>query len=76
MRKNEIKKKQKTREEEINKVLLEIENDLTNVKFSIDKKDKTIKEFFRLLELAKREYQKVHQENRHLKQQLLIAKRR
>ena len=75
MKKKHKQKKQRTKEEETNKVLLEIENDLTNLKLSIDKKDKTIKEYIRLLELAKREYQKVNLENQHLRHQLLIAKK-
>ena len=45
------------------------------MKLSIDKKDTAIKEYIRLLELAKREYQKVTQENKHLRHQLLIAKK-
>ena len=56
---NKTKKKQKTKEEEINEVLLELENDLNNFKLNTDKKDKTIKEYSRLLALAKKEYQTV-----------------
>ena len=54
---NRNKKKQKTKEEEINEVLVELENYLNNFKLSIDKKDKT-KEYIRLLELAKKRISK------------------
>ena len=37
------KKIQKTREEEITEVLIDLEKDLSHFKLSIDKKDKTIK---------------------------------
>ena len=72
---NHNQKKQKTKEEEINDILLEIEKDLTNFKLSIDKKDKTIKEYICLLKIAKKEYQKLYQKNRHLKQRLLQARK-
>ena len=51
-------------------MLIELENDLNNFKLSIDQKDKK-KEYIRLLELAKKEYQKVTHENIQLKQQIL-----
>ena len=62
------KKKQKIKEEEINEVLIELEKDLNNFKLNIDQKDKKIKEYIRLLELAEKEYQKVIHENNQLKQ--------
>ena len=37
------KKKQKSREEEITEVLIDLEKDLSNFKLNTDKKDKTIK---------------------------------
>ena len=69
------KNKRKIKEEEINKVLIELENDLSNFKLNIDQKDKKIKEYIRLLELAKKEYQKVTHENNQLKQQILVLRK-
>ena len=69
------KNKRKRKEEEINKVLIELENDLSNFKLNIDQKDKKIKEYIRLLELAKKEYQKVTHENNQLKQQILVLRK-
>ena len=65
------KSKRKTKEKEINEVLIDLENDLNNFKLNIDQKDKKIKEYIKLLELAKKEYQKVTHENNQLKQQIL-----
>ena len=65
------KNKRKTKEEEINEVLIELENDLNNFKLNIDQKDKKVNEYIRLLELAKIEYQKVVHDNNQLKQQIL-----
>ena len=46
------KSKHKTKEEEINEVLIDLENDQNNFKLNIDQKDKKIKEYIKLLELA------------------------
>ena len=48
------KNKRRTKEEEIKEVLIELENDLNNFKVNIDQKDKKIKEYIKLLELAKK----------------------
>ena len=53
------KRKQKTKDEEINKLLTELEQDLGNFKLNIDQKDKKNKEYVSLLELARTEYKKV-----------------
>ena len=63
------KSKRKTEEEEINEVLIDLENDLNSFKLNIDQRDKKIKEYIRLLELAKKEYQKTTHENNQLKRQ-------
>ena len=70
------KKTQKTREEEITEVLIDLEKDLFHFKLSIDKKDKTIKEYIHLLTLAKKEYQKLFEENKRLKEALLKTKKK
>lgn len=48
----------KTREERIEEMLLNLEKDQSNLKLTIDKKDKTIQEYIRFLKLIKIEYQK------------------
>ena len=52
------RKKQKNREEDIEDVLGELEKDLSNFQITIQKKDKTIQEYIRLLKLTKLEHQK------------------
>ena len=51
------KKTQNTREQHIEEVLIDLEKDLTNFPLSLQTKDKTIKEYVRLLNLTKTEYQ-------------------
>ena len=64
---NRKTKKVKTREEQIEEVLLFLEKNLTNFQVTIDKRDKTIQEYIRLLKLTKIEYQKLFNENKILK---------
>ena len=61
----------KSKDVEIKELLTNLEKDLSNFKLDIDNKDKKIKEYIRLLELARSEYQKVVQENNLLKRQIL-----
>ena len=63
-------KKVKTREEQFEEVLLFLEKNLTNFQVTIDKRDKTIQEYIRLLKLTKIEYQKLFNENKILKEKL------
>ena len=56
------RKKQKSREEHTEDVLVELGKDLLNFQIIIQKKDKTIEEYVRLLKLTKQEYQKLFQE--------------
>ena len=72
---NKGNKKQKTRQEEITEVLIDLEKGLSNFKLNIDKKDKTIKEYIRLLTLEKKEYQKLFEENKRLKEFLERARK-
>ena len=67
---NRKTKKVKTREEQIEEVLLFLEKNLTNFQVTIDKRDKTIQEYIRLLKLTKIEYQKLFNENKILKEKL------
>ena len=61
-------KQQKTKEVEgITEVFIDLEKDLSNVKLNIDGKDKTIKEYIRLLTLAKKEYRKLFEKSKKLK---------
>ena len=64
---NRKTKKVKTREEQIEEVLLFLEKNLTNFQVTIDKRDETIQEYIRLLKLTKIEYQKLFNENKILK---------
>ena len=65
---NKSKKiKLKTKEQEIKDLLTDLEKDLGNFKLDIDNKDRKIKEYIRLFELARNEYRKVVQENNLLK---------
>ena len=47
---------------------MDLEKDLLNFQLSLETKDKTIKEYVRLLNLKKTEYQKFFNENRQLKE--------
>ena len=62
-----MKKKIKTREEQIEEVPLEFKKDLSNFQLTIDKIDKTIQEYITLLNLTKIEYQKMFNKNKSLK---------
>ena len=61
----------KTKDQEIKELLKDLEKDLSNFKLDNDNKDRKIKEYVRLLQLARNEYQKVVQENNLLKRQTL-----
>ena len=61
------KKPPKTREQHIEDVLIDLEKNLSNFQLSLQTKDKTIKEYVRLLNLTKTEYQNIFNENRQLK---------
>ena len=62
-----INNKEKTREQHIEDVLIDLKKDLSNFQLSLQTKDKTIKEYVRLLNLTKTEYQNIFNENRQLK---------
>ena len=64
------KKQQKTREEYIEEVLAELEKDLSNFQFTIQKKDKVLQEYVKLLRIIKIKYQKLFNENEILKEKL------
>ena len=64
MNKKNPRKKPKTKEEEREEILPDLEKVLTNFKFEIDKKDKSIKQYVKLLKLAKRDYQKLFKEKK------------
>ena len=63
--------KVKTKDQEIKELLIDLQKDLSNFKLDNDKKDRKLKEYIRLLELARNEYRKVVQENNSLKRQIL-----
>ena len=64
------KKQQKKREEHIEEVLAELEKDLSNFQFTIQKKDKVLQEYVKLLRIIKIKYQKLFNENEILKEKL------
>ena len=61
----------KTKDQEIKKLLTDSEKDLRNFKLDNDNKDRKLKEYIKLLELARNEYRKIVQENNLLKRQIL-----
>ena len=63
--------KVKTKDQEIKELLTDSEKDLSNFKLDNDNKDRKLKEYIRLLELARNEYRKVVQESSLLKRQIL-----
>ena len=73
MNKNK-KIKVKTKDQEIKELLTDLEKDLSNFKLDNGKKDRKLKEYIRLLVLARNEHQKVVQENNLLKRQILDLK--
>ena len=69
---NKSKKiKVKTKVQGIKELLTDLEKDLSNFKLDNDNKNRKLKEYIRLVELARNEYRKVVQENNLLKRQIL-----
>ena len=69
------KKPQNTREQHIEEVLINLEKDLTNFQLSLQTKDKTIKEYVRLLNLTKTEYQNFFNEDRQSKEKMILLEK-
>ena len=69
--KNKNKKQNKTREQHIEDVLIDLGKDLSNFQLLLQTKDKTIKEYVRLLNLTETEYQKNFNENKQLKEKII-----
>lgn len=61
------KREQKIKEQYKDEMLVALEKDLSNFKFTIEKKYKAIEQFVKLLKLTKAEHQKLYIENRKLK---------
>ena len=61
------KREQKIKEQYTDEMLVALEKDLSNFKFTIEKKDKAIEQFIKLLKLTKAEHQKLYIENKRLK---------
>ena len=70
-----MKKIDKKREEYIEEVLVELGEDLSNFQMTVDKKEKTIQKYIRLLKLVEIEYQRVFNENKSLKQEIELFKK-
>ena len=69
--KNKNKKQNKTREQHIEDVLIDLGKDLLNFQLLLQTKDKTIKEYVRLLNLTETEYKKNFNENKQLKEKII-----
>ena len=54
-----INNKEKTREQHIEDVLIDLKKDLSNFQLSLQTKDKTIEEYVKLINLSKTKYQKI-----------------
>ena len=76
MNRKTTRKQIKIKEEEITEVLLELEKDLSNFQLSVEKKDKTIQQYARLLKLTKIKYQKIYEENKKLREKIKIKKKK
>lgn len=61
---------QKTKEQQIDKIFFDLEKDLSNFEFTIERNDKTIEQYVKLLKLTKAEYQKLQLENKKLKEKI------
>ena len=62
-------------EQHIEDALIDLGKDLLNFQLSLQTKDKTIKEYVRLLNLTKTEYQKIFNENRQLKEKKNLSEK-
>ena len=63
--------KVKTKDQEIKELSTDLEKNLSNFKLDNDNKDRKLKEYIRLLELARNGYRKIVQENNLLKCEIL-----
>ena len=61
---------QKTKEQQIDKIFFDLEKYLSNFEFTIERNDKTIEQYVKLLKLTKAEYQKLQLENKKLKDKI------
>lgn len=61
---------QKTKEQQIDKIFFDLEKDLSNFEFTIERNDKTIEQYVKLLKLTKAEYQKLQLGNKKLKEKI------
>ena len=62
---------QKKEEQYIDEILVDLEKHLSNFKLTIEKKYRVIEQYVKLLKLTKTEYQKVHTENKNLKEKIV-----
>ena len=74
---NRKTKKVKTRAENIEEALLNLEKNLSNFQLIIDKRDRTIQEYIKLIiKLTKTEYQTLFNKNKTLKEKLEKTEKR
>ena len=67
---NLSKKTQKTSEQHMEDVIVDLGKVLANFQLTVQKKDKTIQEYLRLLKLTKQKYQKLFRENKLFKERI------
>ena len=70
-----FKKTNKSLRNSISRTYLLSLKDLANFQLTVQKKDKTIQEYIRLLKLIKAKYQKLFEENKILKQKIEAAEK-
>ena len=70
-----FKKTNKRLRNSISRTYLLSLKDLANFQLTVQKKDKTIQEYIRLLKLIKAKYQKLFEENKMLKQKIEAAEK-
>ena len=70
-----FKKTNKRLRNSISRTYLLSLKDLANFQLTVQKKDKTIQEYIRLLKLIKAKYQKLFEENKILKQKIEAAEK-
>ena len=70
-----FKKTNKRLQNSISRTYLLSLKDLANFQLTVQKKDKTIQEYIRLLKLIKAKYQKLFEENKILKQKIEAAEK-
>ena len=73
-RNRQTKTNEQIKNEQIALVLADLENDIQNFKFTIQKKDEQLLKFSKLIKVTKTKYQKLHKKNTELKKYIVNKK--